>query len=157
MELVKINDIMKYVNKNVVINGWVYNSRRSGKIGFLSLRDGYGIIQCIIEKKMIGEEKFELFKSLTQESSISIHGKVVANPRKNGEYEILVDNLILHQLTSEYPITPKDHGPDFLMNHRHLWLRSKRQHAILRIRHEIIKSIRNFFTELDCFISVVNI
>ena len=101
---------MKYVNKNVVINGWVYNSRRSGKIGFLSLRDGYGIIQCIIEKKVIGEEKFELFKSLTQESSISIYGRVVANPRTNGEYEILVDNLILHQLTSEYPITPKDHG-----------------------------------------------
>ena len=149
MELVKINDIMKYVNKNVVINGWVYNSRRSGKIGFLSLRDGYGIIQCIIEKKAISEEKFELFKSLTQESSISIYGRVVANPRTNGEYEILVDNLILHQLTSEYPITPKDHGPDFLMNHRHLWLRSKKQHAILRIRHEIIKSVRNFFDDND--------
>ena len=149
MDLVFIKNIEKYNKKLVQINGWVYNSRRSGKIGFLMLRDGYGIIQCIIEKNHIGEENFNSFKTFTQESSISVIGEVVKNERAPGGYEIFVKSFIVHQITSEYPITPKEHGTDFLMNHRHLWLRSKRQHAILKIRHQIIKSIRDFFDMND--------
>jgi len=145
MEKNMINKIAKYNGKTITLDGWVYNSRRSGKIGFLSLRDGFGIIQCIIEKQKIGEELFESFKKLTQESSVSIVGQVVENSRAIGGYEILVDDFTLHQLTEDYPITPKEHGTDFLMNRRHLWLRSKRQHSILRIRHQIIKAIRDFF------------
>jgi len=149
MEKIMINKIAKYNGKTIAIDGWVYNSRRSGKIGFLSLRDGFGIIQCIIEKQKIGEELFESFKKLTQESSISIIGEVVENSRAIGGYEVLVDKFTLHQLTEDYPITPKEHGTDFLMNRRHLWLRSKRQHSILRIRHQIIKAIRDFFDDND--------
>ncbi len=149
MEIVSIKKIKNYNGKKVQINGWVYNSRRSGKIGFLSIRDGFGIMQCIIEKSKIGDDKFDIFKSLTQESSISVTGEIVENERAVGGFELLLNDLKIHQLTSDYPITPKEHGPDFLMNHRHLWLRSKRQHAILRIRHEIVKSIRNFFDEND--------
>jgi len=145
MKTVSIDDIKSYEDKIVQINGWVYNSRRSGKIGFLSIRDGNGIIQCIVEKQKIGEDLFDLFKSLTQESSLSVIGKIVKNDRAVGGYELLLEQILLHQLSTDYPITPKEHGPDFLMNHRHLWLRSKRQHAILRVRHEIVKSIRNFF------------
>ena len=149
MNLVLIKDVNQYEKKKVQINGWVYNSRRSGKIGFLMLRDGYGIIQCIIEKKHIGEDSFDIFKTLTQESSLSIEGEVVKNERADGGFEIFVDKLNVHQISNEYPITPKEHGTDFLMNNRHLWLRSKRQHAILKIRHQIIKSIRDFFDMND--------
>tara|TARA_Y100000996_G_scaffold7652_1_gene6485 strand:+ start:2132 stop:3424 length:1293 start_codon:yes stop_codon:yes gene_type:complete len=149
MKTVSIQNIKDYKDQNIKVNGWVYNSRRSGKIGFLSIRDGFGIMQCIVEKSSVGDEIFDMFKDLTQESSISVIGKIVENERAIGGYELLLSNLELHQLTSDYPITPKEHGPDFLMNHRHLWLRSKRQHAILRIRHEIVKSIRNFFDEND--------
>ena len=149
MKKIIISKISEYNGKSVVLNGWVYNSRRSGKIGFLSLRDGFGVIQCIIEKQKIGEELFESFKKLTQESSISIAGEVVENSRAIGGYEILVDDFTLHQLTEDYPITPKEHGTDFLMNRRHLWLRSKRQHSILKIRHQIVKAIRDFFDSND--------
>ena len=149
MNKINIKKVKNFINSEVQINGWVYNSRRSGKIGFLNIRDGFGIMQCIVEKVSVGDEIFNLFKSLTQESSISVAGKVVENKRAIGGYELLLSDLQVHQLTSEYPITPKEHGPDFLMNNRHLWLRSKRQHAILKIRHEIIKSIRNFFDDND--------
>ena len=149
MKKIYINKVEIYENQKVQINGWVYNSRRSGKIGFLSLRDGYGIMQCIVEKQKVGDASFDLFKSLTQESSVSVIGEIVKNERAIGGYELLLDSLIIHQLSVDYPITPKEHGPDFLMNHRHLWLRSKRQHAILKVRHEIVKSIRNFFDNND--------
>ena len=149
MKIISIKNIDNNVDEIVTIRGWVYNSRRSGKIGFLSIRDGFGIMQCIVEKTVIGEDMFDLFKTLTQESSISVSGKIVENERAIGGYELLLDSLTVHQLTSEYPITPKEHGPDFLMNHRHLWLRSKRQNAILKIRHEIVKSVRNFFDDND--------
>ena len=149
MKKISIKKIKNYKNETVKINGWVYNSRSSGKIGFLSIRDGFGIMQCIVEKSVVGDENFNIFKTLTQESSISVIGKIVENERAVGGYELLLSEMEIHQLTSEYPITPKKHGSDFLMNHRHLWLRSKRQHAILKIRHEIIKSIRNFFDDND--------
>jgi len=149
MERVFVHKVSKHVGKKVMLKGWVYNSRRSGKIGFLTFRDGFGLLQCIIVKNDIGEEKFELFKTMTQESSVIIVGEVVKNERAPGEYEILVSDIELVHLSKDYPITPKEHGTDFLMNNRHLWLRSKRQHTILRVRHQIIKSIRDFFDSND--------
>jgi len=145
MEKIRINKIENYIDQEVKINGWVYNSRRSGKIGFLTMRDGFGLLQCIIVKNEVGEELFEDFKRLTQESSLSVIGKVVKNDRAIGGYEVLVQNFEIHHLSQDYPITPKEHGTEFLMSNRHLWLRSKRQHAILKVRHQIIKSIRDFF------------
>ena len=149
MTVARINHISEYKGQKVQLNGWVYNSRRSGKVGFLMFRDGFGIIQCIVAKNDVGEEAFEVFKSLTQESSISVVGEVVKNERAPGGFEVVVSELTVHQLSSEYPITPKEHGTDFLMNHRHLWLRSKRQYAILKVRHEIIKAVRDFFDSND--------
>ena len=149
MKSVRINQIKNHSDEIVMLNGWVYNSRRSGKIGFLTLRDGFGLTQCIIVKDEIGDELFENFKRLTQESSLSVIGKVVKNDRAIGGYEILVQEFTVHHLSQNYPITPKDHGTDFLMENRHLWLRSKKQHAILKIRHQIIKSIRDFFDMND--------
>ncbi len=149
MTVARINRISEFEGKTVQLNGWVYNSRRSGKIGFLMFRDGFGIMQCIVAKNDVGEEAFEVFKSLTQESSLSVVGEVVKNDRAPGGFEMVVSELMVHQLSSEYPITPKEHGTDFLMNHRHLWLRSKRQHAILKVRHEIIKAVRDFFDSND--------
>jgi len=149
MTVARINRISDFEGKTVQLNGWVYNSRRSGKIGFLMFRDGFGIMQCIVAKNDVGEEGFEVFKSLTQESSLSVVGEVVKNDRAPGGFEMVVSELTVYQLSSEYPITPKEHGTDFLMNHRHLWLRSKRQHAILKVRHEIIKAVRDFFDSND--------
>ena len=149
MIVARINRISEFEGQTVQLNGWVYNSRRSGKIGFLMFRDGFGIIQCIVAKNDVGEDTYKVFKSLTQESSISVQGKVVKNDRAAGGYEVVTSKLNLHQLSNEYPITPKEHGTDFLMNHRHLWLRSKRQHAILKVRHEIIKGVRDFFDSND--------
>ena len=149
MERVFVHKVSKHVGKKVTLKGWVYNSRRSGKIGFLTFRDGFGLLQCIIVKNDIGEEKFELFKTMTQESSVIIVGEVVKNERAPGGYEILVSDIELVHLSKDYPITPKEHGTDFLMNNRHLWLRSKRQHTILRVRHQIIKAIRDFFDSND--------
>ena len=149
MTVARINHISEHEGQKVQLNGWVYNSRRSGKIGFLMFRDGFGIMQCIVVKNDVGEEAFEVFKSLTQESSLSVVGEIVKNDSVPGGFEMVVSELTVHQLSSEYPITPKEHGTDFLMNHRHLWLRSKRQHAILKVRHEIIKAVRDFFDSND--------
>ena len=149
MTVARINRISEFEGQTVQLNGWVYNSRRSGKIGFLMFRDGFGIIQCIVAKNDVGEDQFEVFKSLTQESSLSVVGEVVKNDRAPGGFEMVVSELTVHQLSSEYPITPKEHGTDFLMNHRHLWLRSKRQYSILKVRHEIIKAVRDFFDSND--------
>ena len=149
MEKIRINQISNYLDRTIQVNGWVYNSRRSGKIGFLTLRDGFGLLQCIVAKDNVGEELFENFKRLTQESSLSITGKVVKNDRAIGGYEVLLESFKIHHLSQDYPITPKEHGTEFLMSNRHLWLRSKRQHAILKVRHQIIKSIRDFFDMND--------
>ena len=108
MNKTNIKNAKKFENSEVQINGWVYNSRRSGKIGFLNIRDGFGIMQCIVEKSVIGDEIFDSFKSLTQESSISVIGKIVENERAVGGYELLLSDLKVHQLTSDYPISPKE-------------------------------------------------
>ena len=149
MKKIFVHKVSEHVNEDVTLKGWVYNSRSSGKIGFLTFRDGFGLLQCIVAKNDVGEEKFDLFKKLTQESSIIINGKVVENERAPDGYEVVVSDIELVHLSKDYPITPKDHGTDFLMNNRHLWLRSKRQHAILKVRHQIIKSIRDFFDSND--------
>ena len=121
MERVFVHKISKHVGKKVTLKGWVYNSRRSGKIGFLTFRDGFGLLQCIVVKNDIGEEKFDLFKTLTQESSIIITGEVVKNDRAPGGYEVLIEDIDLYHLSNDYPISHKEHGTDFLMSNRHLW------------------------------------
>jgi len=143
-----IADIGRHVGETVSICGWLYNLRRSGKICFPILRDGTGLIQCVAVKANLSEETFEALKNLTQESSLIITGSVRAEQRAQGGFELDVASAEILQRVDEaepYPITPKDHGIDFLLDRRHLWLRSRRQHAIIRIRHEVIKAIRDYF------------
>ncbi|MEQ8170114.1 MAG: asparagine--tRNA ligase [Candidatus Eremiobacterota bacterium] len=147
MERATIRDISKYDGQEVEIRGWVYNKRSSGKIHFLMIRDGTGIIQGVAGKNDVSPEVFESFNPLTQESSIIVTGKVRADKRAPGGYELTLTGLKTIQIVENYPISPKEHGVEFLMAHRHLWLRSKKQHAIMLIRHEIIKSIRNFLDD----------
>src|SRR6202521_1463980 len=138
----------KHVGETVEIAGWLYNLRSGGKICFPQVRDGSGIMQCVAVKSALPEELFESLKHLTQESSLTVRGKVRAEARAPGGYEMDVEAAEIVQRVPEsdpYPITPKEHGIDFLMDHRHLWLRSKRQHAILRVRHEVIKAVRDYF------------
>ena len=143
-----VADAGKHDGEIVEIAGWLYNLRKSGKIAFPLLRDGTGIMQCVAVKANLPEDVFETVKNLTQESSIVIRGKVRAEARAAGGFEMDLEEIDVIQPVPEetpYPITPKDHGIDFLMDHRHLWLRSKRQHAALKIRHEVIKGIRDYF------------
>jgi asparaginyl-tRNA synthetase len=140
-----IEDISKYENQEVEFKGWAYNVRSSGKVKFLELRDGTGIVQCIFFKAECGEAAFNDFEKITQETSLKVIGTVRKNQKQQGVYEVGVKGFEIIGAAADYPITPKEHGTDFLMNHRHLWLRSKRQHAIMRVRAEIIKAIRDFF------------
>lgn len=140
-----ISDLSQHVGQTVELRGWVYNSRSSGKIKFLLLRDGTGICQCVFFKGECSEEAWNQFEKLTQESSISVTGVVREEKRSPGGYELGAKELKIYHVAQEYPITPKEHGTDFLMENRHLWLRSKRQHAIMRVRAEIVKAIRDFF------------
>jgi asparaginyl-tRNA synthetase len=140
-----INDLKNYVGQKVELKGWVYNTRSSGKIKFLQLRDGTGICQCIYFRGECQEASFNLFEELTQETSVRVTGVVKAEPRSPGGYELGADELEIIGKANEYPITPKEHGVDFLMENRHLWLRSKRQAAILRVRAEIVAAVRDFF------------
>lgn len=142
---VTIADLKDHVGQTVHLDGWVYNHRSSGKIKFLMLRDGSGICQCVYFKGECDEKAFEEFEKLTQETSVRVTGVVKAEPRSPGGYEIGARELKIHSGSVDYPITPKEHGPDFLLNNRHLWLRSKRQHAVIRVRAEIINAIRDFF------------
>jgi len=144
-EKIYIENIGHHEGKEVKIHGWLYNARHSGKLWFLLLRDGTGIMQCVVSLKDVGEEIFARCEKLTQETSFVATGTVRADQRASGGYELLVQNIEIVHVAQEYPITPKEHGETFLMDHRHLWLRSSRQHAILRVRHAIIKSIRDFF------------
>jgi len=147
-ERITIADAAKHVDETVEIPGWLYNLRKSGKIVFPILRDGTGIMQCVAVKNVLPEEVFESLKHLTQESSLIVRGKLRAEARAPGGYEMDIAEVEILQKVSEedpYPITPKDHGVEFLMDHRHLWLRSQRQHAIIRVRHTIIKAVRDYF------------
>ena len=135
-------------DETVEIAGWLYNLRKSGKIVFPIVRDGTGSCSASRVKSALPEEVFEELKHLTQESSLIVRGKIRAEARAPGGYEMDVEGVEILQKVSEadpYPITPKEHGVDFLMDHRHLWLRSQRQHAIIRVRHEVIKAVRDYF------------
>jgi asparaginyl-tRNA synthetase len=145
-----IAEIGKHEGQSVTIRGWLYNLRESGKLLFPQFRDGSGIIQGVVPKNAVPVEVFDAVKTLTQESSVIVEGKVRADKRAPGGYELDVSNVQILQRVPEsdpYPITPKEHGTDFLMEHRHLWVRSQRQAAILRVRAEIIKAARDFFDE----------
>jgi asparaginyl-tRNA synthetase len=148
MPRVSVAEAGRHAGESIEIAGWLYNLRRSGKICFPQVRDGTGIIQCVAVKSALPEEVFETLKNLTQESSLIVRGKVREEQRAPGGYELDVEGAEIVQRVPEsdpYPITPKDHGIDFLMDHRHLWLRSRRQHAAIRVRHEVIKAIRDYF------------
>jgi len=145
MPRIYIEDLKDHAGETVTIRGWVYNKRSSGKIRFIVVRDGTGILQGVLVKGNLPEESFDAFDRLTQESSLSVTGKIKKEDRAPGGFEMEVTSVEVIQIAKEYPITPKEHGVEFLMDQRHLWLRSSRQHAILRIRHEIIRSIREFF------------
>ena len=145
-----ISEIGKHDGQTVTIRGWLYNLRESGKLLVPQFRDGSGIIQGVVPKNAVTPEVFEAVKTLTQESSVIVEGKVRADKRAPGGYELDVQNVQVLQRVPEtdpYPITPKEHGTDFLMEHRHLWVRSQRQASILRVRAEIIKAARDFFDE----------
>ena len=142
-----INELKNHIGEEVTLKGWLYNSRSSGKLVFLQLRDGTGIVQCVVFKGNVSEEEFEGAKSLGQESSFIVRGNVKKDDRSPIGVELDVAELEIVQSASEYPITPKEHGTEFLMDNRHLWIRSKLQHAVLKVRHTVIKATRDFFDE----------
>lgn len=145
MSRMYIEDLGHHVGESVTIQGWVYNKRSSGKIRFIIVRDGTGLLQCVMVKGSVTDDIFNSFDTLTQETSLSVTGTVKKDDRAPGGYEMALTGATVYNIAKEYPITPKEHGVEFLMDHRHLWLRSQRQTAILRIRHEIISAIREFF------------
>lgn len=146
-DFVFVEDLKNHVGEEVKLAGWVYNKRSSGKIWFLILRDGTGIVQGIVNQKEVEDEVFSLYEELAQESSVTVTGVVNQDDRAPGGNELWIKDLKILQTATDYPITPKEHGIDFLMDYRHLWLRSARQTAILRVRHEIIRAIRDFFDD----------
>jgi asparaginyl-tRNA synthetase len=145
MSWVYIEDIARHEAQPIVLKGWLYNKRSSGKLHFLQVRDGTGVLQCVVAKNAVPAEQFALADHLTQESSIIVTGTVRADPRAPAGYEVSVTELQLCRLAEPYPITPKEHGIAFLLDHRHLWLRSSRQHAVLRVRSTIIRACRDYF------------
>jgi asparaginyl-tRNA synthetase len=148
--VVEIRKVSEYAGQEVILQGWLYNLRESGKLLFPLFRDGTGIIQGVVVKSAVPPEVFDAVRGLTQESSLRVTGKVRADKRAPGGFEMDVMSVeVLQCIPAEtpYPITPKDHGIEFLMDHRHLWLRSTRQRAILGVRHEIIKAVRDFFDD----------
>lgn len=145
MDQTYIRDLARHVGEEVTIKGWIYNIRSSGKLKFPQIRDGSGIVQGVVSKRDVSEQVWNDFDRLTQESSIIVRGNVREHPKQPGVFELDVNALDVVQVAQEYPITPKEHGTEFLMDHRHLWLRSRRQHAILSVRAEIIRAVRDYF------------
>jgi asparaginyl-tRNA synthetase len=145
MKWIYIEDIAGYKGQDIEVRGWVYNKRSSGKVRFLLVRDGTGIIQATIFSAEKEHPLFRTFDSLTQESSVIVRGHVREDKRAPGGHELTIQEIEILQVAQDYPITPKEHSTPFLMEHRHLWLRSQKQHAVLRIRAEVIKAIRDFF------------
>src|SRR5690554_5537688 len=143
--MVYIRNLSEHVDQSVTLKGWVYNFRSSGSLVFIEIRDGSGLAQCVVAKDEISEESWSAASSLKQESSLEITGTVKVDERSMGGFEIHVSEVKIIQIAENYPITPKDHGVEFLMNNRHLWLRSQRQWAAMRVRNEIIFAIHTFF------------
>jgi asparaginyl-tRNA synthetase len=148
-----IRSIGERAGQEVALRGWLYQSRSSGKVAFLLVRDGTGIIQCVVSKAEVAEEVFEAARQATQESSVVVTGLVRRDDRAPGGYELSVTDFRTYQTAEEYPISPKEHGVDFLMSHRHLWLRSRRPHAVLSIRSTVVQALRMFF-EREGFVLV---
>src|SRR5688572_26033796 len=144
---VYIEDIGKHEGEEVTIKGWLHNRRSSGKIHFLILRDGSGFIQAVMSKAAVGDEMFKTADHLSQETSVIVTGTARADKRAPSGYEIDLKQLEVVSPAHDFPITPKEHGVDYLLDRRHLWIRTERQHAILRVRHEIINAVRDFFNE----------
>ena len=153
MTLITMDQAKAYVGQEISIGAWVTNKRSSGKIAFLQLRDGSHYFQGIVLKNDVGQELFDVAKSLTQETSLIVKGIIQEDTRSKLGYELLVTGIEVLGESQDYPITPKEHGTDFLMDHRHLWLRSSRQHAIMKIRNEIIRATYEFFNQ-EGFIKV---
>jgi len=140
-----VEDVHRHVDSEVTLRGWLYGRRSSGKLHFLQLRDGTGTIQCVVFVKDVAPEVFECAGHVTQESSIEVTGTIRADARSPLGFELGVSDVRIVSEASEYPITPKEHGPAFLLDHRHLWLRSSRQHAIMRVRASVVRACRDYF------------
>jgi len=145
MTIARIEDLKLHVGQQVTVNGWVTTTRSSGKIAFVVLRDGSGLVQCVLAKKDVPEESWNRFQALTQETSVAATGIVREDARSPGGFELQLSQIEILGTSVDYPITPKEHGTSYLFEHRHLWLRSSRQAAIARMRHEVIQAIRDFF------------
>src|SRR5881275_1785842 len=139
-----IKDLSKHVGEEVTLKGWLYNMRSSGKLLFPQLRDGTGIVQGVVAKNAVTPELWEALKGLGQESSLVVSGRVREDARAPSGVEVDVTGAQVIQNAHVFPITPKEHGPEFLLDNRHLWLRSKKQHAILKVRHAVVKAVRDF-------------
>jgi asparaginyl-tRNA synthetase len=144
-----IREIGAHEGQEVRIRGWLYNKREKGKLVFLILRDGTGYLQAVAYKPEVAPEIFEDCQRVSQESSLTVTGRIRQDARAAGGYEMSLTGITIHQIVPDYPIRPKEHGPDFLLDHRHLWLRSSKQHAVLRVRSEISQAIRDFFHARD--------
>ncbi len=145
MKKISIQDMPKHVGETVKIGAWLANKRSSGKIAFLQLRDGSGFVQGVVVKANVSEETFAAAKSISQESSLYVIGEVTEDTRSSFGYELQIQEIQVVSEAHDYPITPKEHGVEFLMDHRHIWLRSKKQHAIMVVRNEIIRATYEFF------------
>jgi asparaginyl-tRNA synthetase len=143
--VITIAELAGHVDTEVTLRGWVYNWRKKGKLRFIILRDGFGYLQCVVFRPEVDDALWETAVALTQESSVVVTGRLAADERAPGGYELKVTGLETVQIAPEFPIGKKEHGPDFLLNNRHLWLRSKRQHAMMRVRSELGQAIRDFF------------
>ncbi len=144
-----IQHLAQHVGETVTLQGWLHHRTSKGKLHFIQFRDGTGFVQCVVSKSNVSEELFDALAGAGQESSLELEGEVKADERAPGGVEVSVQGGQVFQSVSEYPITPKEHGPDFLLSRRHLWMRSKRQWAVLRIRDAVITAIRGFFDERD--------
>ena len=149
MKQVYIKDLSKHLGEEITLQGWLYNVRSSGKLIFPQLRDGTGVVQCVAFRKSLDEATWEALKGATQESSLIIKGQARADERAPGGVEVDVSGVEVIHLSQDYPITPKEHGAEFLLDRRHLWLRSRRQHAILKIRHTVVKAVRDYLDNHD--------
>ncbi len=154
MEQVLIKDLSKHVGESVLIKGWLFNKRSSGPINFLEFRDGYGFVQGVIVKNDVSQDTWQKAETITQESSVEVVGKVTRHPKKENVFELQIQEINTIQLSEDYPISKKEHGPDFLLDKRHLWLRSSKQWAVMRVRDAIITAINEYlhqenFTKVD--------
>src|SRR3982751_4901629 len=144
---VRISDLRDHVGQEVLLHGWLHNNRSSGKLQFLIVRDGSGFAQAVVAKAAVPEAAWQAAEAMGQESSLELTGKVKEDKRAPGGFEIDATGLTAVQIAHDYPITPKEHGTAFLMENRHLWIRSQRQHAVIRVRHAVVKAVRDYLDD----------